>query len=155
MSPGTYTASYAGMWTWIVAGSGELIYTAAPIRNYLQNNTQNNATKAQAQRAQAAWAALSRAITTRLGGPPGPTFTIGEDTYIQLSLQRVYWGKGAPSEIQDALWLATLLGVVNEGDLNRYCRESLGVDCGGFVANYWGFGKPTVTDKKPTGHAAS
>ncbi len=153
MTPEQYTESYAGMWTWIVATNNEPVYTAAPIRNYLQNNLESAGTKAQAQRAQAAYADLSRAIAKRLGRAPGPTFTIGEDTYVLLSLQRVFWGKGAPSEVQDALWLATLLDVVTAADVTRYCYESLGVDCGGFVANYWGFGKPSTTDLKPTGYA--
>jgi hypothetical protein len=153
MGPGKYTEAYANMWTWIVGDGGEPEYAGAPIRNYLQNNLESKATKEQAQRAQNAYSDLSRAIQQRLGRAPGATFTIGEDTYVLLSLQRVYWGKGAPSEIQDALWLATLLGVVKPGNVNRYCRECLGVDCGGFVASYWGFGKPSFSDLKPAGWA--
>lgn len=150
MTPEKYTEAYAGMWTWVVGDAGE-VYRSAPIRNYLQNNLDSQGTRDQAQRAQRAYAALSAAIAKRLGRAPGTTFTINGDQYFLLSLQRVYWGKGAPSEIQDALWLATLLGVIGSGEVDRYCRECLGVDCGGFVANYWGFGKPSATNLNPAG----
>ena len=151
MTPSQYTECYAGMWTWIVDSDGEPTYRAAPIRNYLQNNVDSSATRDQALRAIAAWGELQKAIVKRLGGQPKATFTIGEDTYFLLSLQRAFWGKGAPSEIQDALWLATSLGVVKAAGVTSYCLDCLGVDCGGFVANYWGFGKPSAQQLKPAG----
>ena len=153
MNPSQYTQSYSDLWSWIVDADGEASYSGTPIRNYLQNNTKSSGTKDQALRAAKAYGDLMSAITRRLGSAPDVRFKIGEDTFIRLSLQRVYWGKGAPNEIQDAIWLATLLGVVRSSDLPRYCRESLGIDCGGFVANFWGFGRPTLAELSPKGAA--
>jgi hypothetical protein len=78
-------------------------------------------------------------------------FTIAGDQYITTSLWRVYHGKGAPNEIQDAIWLASLCGLVDEGSLSSYVDNNLGVDCGGFVANYWGIGRPSVNSTDPPG----
>jgi hypothetical protein len=78
-------------------------------------------------------------------------FEVQGDKYVTTSLQRVYSGKGAPDEIQDALWLASLCGLVNDGTVATYADNNLGVDCGGFVANYWGIGHPTVSIPNPTG----
>ncbi len=151
MTPAQYTQEYAGMWSWII--DDDETYSGTPIINYLQNNKQSSATKAQSVRADEAYAALTRAIQAEIGGGLGSVFKVGDETYMTLSLQRVFWGKGAPNEIQDVLWLATWLDVPGLADVKRYCNERLGVDCGGFVANYWGFGRPTLKDPKPDGSA--
>ena len=71
------------------------------------------------------------------------------DKYPKTSLWRVYNGKGAPVEIQEVLWLALLAGQVNGNNIATYADTNLGIDCGGFVANYWGIGCPTPTNPKP------
>jgi hypothetical protein len=60
-------------------------------------------------------------------------------------------GKGAPDEIQTALWLASKYNLVSTSTSWTYCSKNLGVDCGGFVANYWGIGKPANDAKEPFG----
>jgi hypothetical protein len=85
------------------------------------------------------------------GKPLPAVFQVQGDQYVTTSLWRVYNGKGAPNEIQDALWLASLCGLVNEGTLGAYADQNLGIDCGGFVANYWGIGRPSAGIPNPTG----
>src|SRR6185295_600937 len=86
------------------------------------------------------------------GGNAVPTvFSVQGDQYVTTSLWRVYHGKGAPNEIQDAIWLASLCGLVDEGTLAMYADNNLGIDCGGFVANYWGMGRPDPANPNPTG----
>jgi hypothetical protein len=78
-------------------------------------------------------------------------FTVQGEQFLRTSLYRVYIGKGAPNEIQDAIWLASLAGLVDVGTLAAYANDNLGIDCGGFVANYWGMGRPSLTEPSPTG----
>jgi hypothetical protein len=41
--------------------------------------------------------------------------------------------------------------LVDETSINQYCDDNLGIDCGGFVANYWGLGRPNGSNPNPTG----
>ena len=44
-----------------------------------------------------------------------------------------------------------LCGLVDDKTLTTYGENILGIDCGGFVANYWGIGRPSETTRSPTG----
>ncbi|WP_323047348.1 hypothetical protein [Paraburkholderia sp.] len=65
--------------------------------------------------------------------------------------ERCFIGKACPWEIQETLQLASEVGALTETNLLEYCRNSLGVDCGGFLANYWGESCPHMIDVAPTG----
>jgi hypothetical protein len=71
---------------------------------------------------------------------PGPVIQI-EEIEDWYDLLRVFEGKGSPDAIRQALRLAHLLGLIGvkgtpEGDMKRWCRDFIGLDCNGFVGNY-------------------
>ncbi|HEY2015195.1 MAG TPA: hypothetical protein VGH38_16915 [Bryobacteraceae bacterium] len=144
MAAGDYVQQYLQLWCWV-----NDTFTMAQIRNYLQSGM-----GAQSTHAAHEYSRLMSALP-RLAGQPGrplpAVFQVQGDQYVRTSLWRVYHGKGAPNEIQDALWLASLCGLVDESNLLPYTNNNLGIDCGGFVANYWGMGRPSVTDPSPNG----
>ena len=47
--------------------------------------------------------------------------------------------------------LASQLGLVVPDKSYSFCSANVGVDCGGFVANYWGEGVPHMADTNPSG----
>jgi hypothetical protein len=135
MTSDGYVDVYLGLWCWV-----NDTFTVARVRNYLQSGMGG-----QSIRAQTAKAALLAGLAKRLGKYPGRTFELQGDQYILTSIERVFMGKGAPDEIQGVIWLASLCGLVTPETLAAYCDQNLGVDCGGFVANYWGMGHPVST----------
>jgi hypothetical protein len=125
--------------------------TVAPVsvRNYLKSGTGH-----QSQRALAARAKLIAGLLKLLkpkGGILPHVFEVQGKTCVRESLYRVYIGKGAPDEIQTALWLASLCNLVSVSTKDSYTDQNLGLDCGGFVANYLGEGRPSPTELKPYG----
>jgi hypothetical protein len=144
MSPSEYVNVYLKLPTYFDNGD----VTTVSIINYLQAGLGT-----QAQRAQAAKSALFSAISKDKGLPGGLTasFDIDGTTVLRNGLSRVFMGKGAPDEIQTVLWLASKYNLVRASTSWTYCSQNLGVDCGGFVANYWGIGKPTSDTNEPFG----
>jgi hypothetical protein len=120
--------------------------TTIQVKNYLQSGM-----GPQAANAAGAYAKLTSALPKLVGKPPGNVFEVDGEKYVKASLWRVYNGKGAPSEIQDALYLALLCGLLDGKGVQTYADSNLGTDCGGFVANYWGMGCPSEADLNPTG----
>lgn len=145
MAADYYVNKYLDTWCWV-----KDTFTVARVRNYLQSGK-----GAQATRAATAYSQLMSGLPKLAGlaaGKPLPdVFQVQGDQYIKTSLWRVYNGKGAPNEIQDAIWLASVCGLVDSASLRGYVDNNLGVDCGGFVANYWGIGRPSVTNTNPNG----
>jgi hypothetical protein len=142
MPASDYVDTYLATWSWV-----NDTFMPARVMNYLQSGL-----GAQATRAASAHARLSTALGRLVGASSLPAvFTVQGYDYLRSSLWRVYNGKGAPDEIQDALWLASQCGLVDESSLALYVSNNLGIDCGGFVANYWGLGKPTMANRNPTG----
>ena len=135
-----YVRTYLQLQVW----KDEMFTTVIPIRQYLQSGmgTQSN-------NANAALGRLLSALPKLVGKALSETFEVQGDKYSKTSLWRVFNGKGSPSEIQDALWLALLCGQVNEKTITAYADSNLGIDCGGFVANYWGIGCPSPTSPTP------
>src|SRR5215471_13326615 len=118
MTPEEYVGVYLTLWCWL----GD-VFTAARVRNYLQNGK-----APQSHNAKAAYATLLTEVAklAGLGNQSLPTvFDVNGDKYVKTSLQRVYEGKGAPDEIQDALWLASLAGLVDENNLAYYVDTNL------------------------------
>jgi hypothetical protein len=145
MTPEDYVDTYLNLSCWI----GDVV-TTGRVRNYLQNGK-----APQSPRAKVAHAALLAETAKMAGLGKGQTlpavFTVNGDKYVKTSLQRVFEGKGAPDEIQDVVWLAALAGLVDETSLATYLDSNLGIDCGGFVANYWGLAHPTINNPNPNG----
>ncbi len=148
--PADYAASYANLATWVWdPDANEWGVRAAPIVNYLQNEKGQ-----QSVRAQAAYAQLTRKLPAATGIPDvntRKTFNFNEYDYINHSIKRCFLGKACPWEIQETLQLASEVGLVTGANVGDYCRTSLGVDCGGFVANYWGEACPHMTAVSPLG----
>jgi hypothetical protein len=136
------------MFTWFWNGA-DWVARQAPIVNYLQHNQSE-----QDKRAAIAERALRNLLPAATGIPHVnhlKTFNFNEYDYINNSITRSYIGKACPWEIQETLQLASEVGAVAEANLTDYCRTALGVDCGGFVANYWGESCPHMTQVAPAG----
>lgn len=148
MPASDYVSTYLHLWCRI----NDQQATVA-VRKYLQDNPEHRSM--QAQRARQAHAALMHRIPSLSGyvaNTPSPGgFQVQGDQYLSHSISRTFIGKGAPNEIQDTIYLASLCGLVDAGTLAAYADNNLGMDCGGFVANYWGIGRPTLTHHNPTG----
>ena len=108
------------------------------IKNYLQNGKGDQSARAQAKQG---------LLLQRIGDdlkPKGvpPVFTVDSYEFWRLSIERTFMGKGAPTEIEDTLWLASKYDMVEASSIDTFCDRNLGLDCGGFIANYWGIGYP-------------
>ena len=141
MAASDYVNTYLELWCWV-----QDRFTVARVRNHLQSGMGSQAT-----RASAAYWQLLRGVTKLAGNRLPAVFEVQGEKYNTASIWRVFHGKGAPDEIQDAIWLASLCDLVTETSLATYCDLNLGIDASGFVANYWGIGHPTFTDLNPNG----
>jgi hypothetical protein len=147
MQPASYADCYLNLYHY----TRDDVAVRVGIRNYLQNGKGQQSVNALAMQGR-----LFSAINKHLGrtGTSVPeTFDIFQYVYLRNNLSRVFLGKGAPDEIQDCLWLMDRLGLVDNMTVNWYCDTCLGIDCGGFVANYWGFGRPEAGNTMPVGWA--
>jgi len=145
MAASDYVNAYLQFWCWV-----NDTFTMASVRNYLQDGMGGQSTRA-GQAYASLMAALPKLVGLPAGKPLPENFEVKGDKYIRTSLWRVYHGKGAPDEIQDAIYLASLCNLVGASTLGAYADNNLGIDCGGFVANYWGIGHPNSTTPSPTG----
>lgn len=79
---------------------------------------------------------------------PGDPIKTTEPFYFQ-SIRRAFGFKGSPREIHDVLKLACRMGRIGTGkdilgmpcaanSMAMYARENFGLDCNGFVGNYFG-----------------
>lgn len=144
--PAQFANAYADLWSWMLDG-GEWVYTSSPILKYLQNDKDPQSANAR----QAYQSFLSRLGRVDPKFPTAKTFNYNDYDYIGLSIRRCFIGKACPWEIQETLQLAAQIGAVNPDTAYKYCRDNLGVDCGGFVAAYWGEGVPHMADLNPLG----
>lgn len=53
-------------------------------------------------------------------------------------LQRAFYGKGSPGDIQEVYFAASYCGLVDRSNAQQYADKHLGVDCSGFTGNYFG-----------------
>jgi hypothetical protein len=147
-SPANFARIYAQMFTWFWDGN-DWGARRAPIVNYLQHNDSKQDRNAAA--AERALRKLLPAATNISHVNEVKTFNYNDYDYINNSITRCFIGKACPWEIQETLQLASEVGAVTESGLLDYCRSSLGVDCGGFVANYWGEACPHMVNVAPAG----
>jgi len=81
-------------------------------------------------------------------------FTIEGYVITSASLVRVFTGKGSPSDVKDALWLAHRYGFITNPKRKRagsrtlkdYTDAFCGLDCNGFVGNFEGIDPNTSID---------
>ncbi len=148
ITPADFARVYAQMFTWFWDGA-DWVPRRAPIVNYLQHNgSKQDRNAAGAERA---LRDLLPAATKIAGVNQLRTFNYNDYDYINNSISRCFIGKSCPWEIQETLQLASEVGAVTETALVEYCKSSLGVDCGGFVANYWGEACPHMVNVAPDG----
>ena len=144
MTPSEYVATYLNL----PVPLGESHVSKAWVRNYLHSGL-----GIQSVRAQSAQARLIAAVCVKLqidSNLPA-TFQFEGHEVVYKSIKRVFMGKGAPDEIQTVLWMASCCGLLEKRSLSNYCDNNLGIDASGFVANYWGIGKPARGDEHPVG----
>jgi hypothetical protein len=148
LSPATYVNAYADLWSWML-DDGEWNYVGTPIINYLQSGKDP-----QSSNAKLAYKALMSklvAVSKQPSFATAKTFNFQDYDYINQSINRTFIGKACPWEIQETIQLASLVGAADSDSVYKYCTSNLGVDCGGFVANFWGEGVPHMADPNPFG----
>jgi hypothetical protein len=76
----------------------------------------------------------------------------------KLAVACVFMGKGSPSEIADAVWLASRYGLIGiepkrtnfskvpTRTVTQFCSDCIGLDCNGYVNNYFSFGRDKSID---------
>lgn len=146
LTPETYVKAYADLWSWMVV-DGDWVYGGTPVINYLQNGKDPQSSNAQL----AYQALMSKLRTKNPSFVTAKTFNFEDYDYINQSISRCFIGKACPWEVQETIQLAALLGLVDSTNAYKYSTSRLGVDCGGFVANYWGVGVPHMTQPVPFG----
>jgi hypothetical protein len=109
-------------------------------------------------RSEKAWAAKDSLLEAVAGEAKttskAPQFTIDGYVVTAISLVRVFTGKGSPSEVKDALWLAHRYGFITNPNrkragsrtLKEYTDAFCGLDCNGFVGNFEGIDPSTPVD---------
>ena len=153
LNPKLYVEAYAYLWSWLAdAGdsSGNWSFCGSPIVGYLQNGQKGNSRASNASNALTQYS-NKLALATYGGIMNFKTFSYEGYDYIPNSIRRTFMGKASPWEIQETLQLGSLIGAVSPNNVYRYCIENIGVDCGGFVANYWGISCPHMSNAAPNG----
>jgi len=86
------------------------------------------------------------------------TFNIGGWLVGKVDVACVFMGKGSPSEVANAIWLASRYGLilidpkrknhsgVRTRTLTEFCDDCVGLDCNGFVNNYFSFSRDKSID---------
>jgi len=108
--------------------------------------------------ADVAWAAkdalLGAVVNETKGSWRDRQFVIEGYVVTAVSIVRVFTGKGSPSEVKDALWLAHRYGFITNPlrkrsgsrSLKEYTDANCGLDCNGFVGNFEGIDPGTPVD---------
>ena len=150
-TPASYVNTYINIDFSVRVKGGPTQTVRGTIRNYLQQGKGQ-----QSVNAQDAQSKLFAAVAKKIGRASLPDeFTFEDYRFVRTNLERVFMGKGAPDEIQDAVWMASCVNLVTPDTLPSYCDKNLGIDCGGLTACYWGIGKPGPGSPRPYGWGAS
>jgi hypothetical protein len=136
VSPNEYLARYRDLAGWL----SETEVFAVGILKYLVNDGNT--------RAKGAAVARGR-ILKKLDDEYGmrEQYTVDGYAFSREHVKRVSWGKASPNQILDTYWLAYRYGLVTaDGDPKpkvpspqQYADWYTGLDCNGFVDNYFGF----------------
>lgn len=148
LSPALYVKAYSELCSWMRAGE-DWSFTSTSVINYLQSGL-----KPQSSNADLAKQDFMSKLVAKSKKPSiatAKTFNFEGWDYINLSILRCFIGKACPWELQETIQLGSLIGAIDRSTVDTYCRTTLGVDCGGFVANYWGVGVPHMANPAPQG----
>ena len=144
MTPSEYVSTYLNLP--IPLGEGQI--AKAAVKNYLESGLGIQSVRSQSGRAKLI-AALSARL--KIAGNFPEHFNFEGVEFRHRSILRVFMGKGSPDEIQTTLWLASRCDLLDLRTLSTFCDNNLGLDGSGFVANYWGIGRPSAGDEQPVG----
>ncbi|CDI04454.1 hypothetical protein BN873_980055 [Candidatus Competibacter denitrificans Run_A_D11] len=145
LRPAVYVKAYAKLSSWLWFND-DWNWTNTPIVMYLQNSGDRQ-TKANVVE-NAFWEKLTKANKGK-SLRYLKTFNFDDYDYIPASIHRTFIGKACPWEIQETIQLGSSIGVINRDNVDKYCRDNIGVDCGGFVAAYWGEAVPHMAGPNP------
>jgi hypothetical protein len=150
MTPSQYAARYLTLPTMLDNGQ----VATVRVDKYLQNNgSKRNKTGLAAK--DAIIGAMVAETKTSWGAT---TFTIDGWPVNKVGVVCVFMGKGSPYEISDALWLASRYGLIRidperknpSGVATRtlagFCDDCVGLDCNGFVNNFFSFSRDKSID---------
>jgi hypothetical protein len=146
LSPALYVKAYAKLSSWLWFNN-DWNWTNTPILMYLQNSGDQQ-TKANIIE-NAFWEKLTKANKGK-SLRYLKIFNFDDYDYIPMSIHRTFIGKACPWEIQETIQLGSSIGVINRENVDKYCHDNLGVDCGGFVAAYWGEAVPHLVAPTPS-----
>lgn len=71
-------------------------------------------------------------------------FEVDSFSFKLMDVVMPFFGKGSPSNIRDVLYLAAKYNHLAPGTAQQYCNQYLGLDCNGFVGNFWGINPSTA-----------
>ena len=145
LSPAVYVNAYANLSSWLWF-NGAWNWTDTGIIMYLQNSGAQQTAANIVENA--FWDKLARANQGK-SLRYVKTFNFDDYDYIPTSIHRTFIGKACPWEIQETIQLASSIGIVNDQNIDKYCHDNVGVDCGGFVAAYWGEAVPHMAAPNP------
>ena len=145
LSPSDYVKAYANLSSWLWFNN-DWNWTNTSIIMYLQNSGARQSTSSLVENT--FWEKLTRANHGK-SLRYLKTFNFDDYDYLPASIHRTFIGKACPWEIQETIQLGSLIGAINRGNVDTYCRDNIGVDCGGFVAAYWGEAVPHLAQPNP------
>jgi hypothetical protein len=136
MRPSAYAQKYLGFKYLLDDWS----YGQVAIQKYLNAGITTNTSYKRANVANAEKDVLLGAIAKELKvkGVPSLDFMIDGVKIHRFNVQKVFYGKGSPDQIDTAIWLASRYGRVTRTNIQKWCDDNLGLDCNGFVGNFWG-----------------
>jgi hypothetical protein len=85
----------------------------------------------------------------------------------KVDIACVFMGKGSPSHISDAVWLASRYGLIRiepnrknssaipARTVTQFCDDCVGLDCNGFVNNYFSFSRDKSIDTYDANYPSS
>jgi hypothetical protein len=150
MTPSQYAARYLALPTELDNGQ----VATARIDKYLQNNGSLRNRNGLAAKDAIIGAMVAETKTSWAA----QSFTIDGWAMNKVAVACVFMGKGSPSEISDALWLASRYGLiridpprknhsgVSTRTLTGFCDDCVGLDCNGFVNNFFSFSRDKSID---------
>ena len=143
MTPSQYARSYHQLNT--VLDNDQIVTVC--IDKYLQNN----GSKRNKDGLAAKDAIINGMVAETNTSWAAYTFSIKGRLVTKVDMVYVFMGKGSPSEIARAVWLASRYGLilidpprknpsqVPTRTLTEFCDDCLGLDCNGFVNNFFSF----------------
>jgi hypothetical protein len=150
MTPSQYARSYLQLTTLL---DNNQIATVS-IDKYLQNN----GSKRNKNGLAAKDAIIGGMVAETKTSWAAHTFNIDGWPVDKVAVACVFMGKGSPSEIADAVWLASRYGLISidpkrknhsgvrTRTLTEFCNDCVGLDCNGLVNNYFSFPRDKSID---------